>query len=34
MTKENRKEINDLNEQYRKLHLELLENKMFDIANK
>jgi len=29
-----RKEINELNEQYKKLHRELLENKMFDIANK
>ena len=29
-----RKEINELNEQFRKLHRELLENKMFDVADK
>ena len=32
MTKENRKEINELNERFTKLHSELLELKMWDIA--
>ncbi len=36
MTKvtETRKEINELNEQFRKLHKQLLENKMFNVADK
>ncbi len=35
MTKvtENRKEINELNEQFRKLHKQLLKNKMWDTAD-